>query len=208
MWPFAPNEKTQSLPPKETSAEEDWDISLWLLDPDRTIEELDYFAQTGQRPTKAAPKENFAVVEYPPQKEKPLPNFPKNPNQGHTWLDEETGTYYLWCGTRWKVLANTPPQPKKSPQTKEGVKGVILNLKRPFFSNQLEEKEWCAREVALLLGCDIQVFEHNGVGYVVINGEEAWHPIKNWGWENKTAEEFIERLYHLWVKQTKVNKNY
>lgn len=118
MWPFSPKEKTQSLPPKETSAEEDWDLSLWLLDPDRTIEELDYFAQTGQRPTKFT-KLTQKVLQtdttHVQRERKPLVDFPQNPAQGHTWMDRETGTYYVWSGAKWKVLANTPPQARKAP---------------------------------------------------------------------------------------------
>lgn len=169
---------------KETTPEEDWDISMWLLDPVRTVEELDYFTETGQRPAnfiKMLPR----AVEYPSQEKKPLPNFPQNPAQGHTWLDGETGTYYRWSGTNWKVIANVPPPPKKRILTKEDVKGVLLSLERPLFTNQLEEKEWCAREVSLLLGCEIQVFERNGVGYVVIDGRETRHPVENWGWREK-----------------------
>lgn len=212
MWPFTPKEKSQSLSLKETSAAEDWDLSLWLLDPDRTVEELDYFAETGQRPTKftkltqkVLPTEIFPAVSYPnkaAEKEKSRANFPPNPAQGYTFLDFDSGTYYLWSGTKWKVLANTPPQPNKSPRTKEGVKEIILNLKRPVFGDQLEEKEWCAREFSLLLGCEVQVFERNGVGYVAINGKESWHPMENWKWRDKTVEEFVEHLYNLWRRQS------
>lgn len=121
MWPFNPVKEPQSEPPRETSAEEDWDTSMWLLDPNRTVEELDYFSQTGQRPTKftklttrvppeALSRETFPTV-YPVKEageQKPRANFPPNPNQGSAWLDSSTGTYYLWTGTKWRVLANTP----------------------------------------------------------------------------------------------------
>lgn len=229
MWPFAPKEKTQSSLPKETSAAEDWDLSLWLLDPDRTVEELDYFAQTGQRPTKftkmppkAAPKENFALVEYPPQKEKPLPNFPQNPAQGHTWLDRETGTYYVWSGAKWRILANTPPQARKSPpptpslldskSADEWLDRIEYErntdgYKRPFFSSKLEEKQWCAKVASEVLGCEIKVYESLGTGLIIIDGQEFRHSIENWDWHNKTIEEFFEHLYRLRVKQSKSQKN-
>lgn len=219
MWPF-PSKKErefvytfrESRKPKETTPEEDWDVSLWLLDPDRTVEELDYFAETGQRPTrftkltyKFIPTDTPSVVEYTDkftEEGKPRINFPPNPLLRDTYLEKESGTYYVWTGTKWKVLANTPPQAEKKPRTKEGIKGVILNLKRPVFKDQLEEKQWCAREVSLLLGCNIEVFERVGVGYIVIDGKEIRHPIENWDWHGKTTEEFLEHLYRLWVRQS------
>lgn len=217
MWPFDPKEKFT----KETSTAEDWDVSLWLLDPDRTIEELVYFAETGQRPTRFTkltqkalstpkPKGAFPVVSYPAKatkKGKPRADFPPNFSVGHTSLDRQSETYYLRSGKKWEVPADTPPQTKKNPRTKEGVKGVILNLKRPVFKNQLEEKQWCAREVSLLLDCDIKVSESRGMGLVIMNGQEIRHPIENWDWHGKTVEEFLEHLYGLWVKHTKVNKH-
>lgn len=212
MWPFETKQKPQPLLLKETSAEEDWDISLWLFDSDRTVEELEYFAQTGQRPTRFTKlvktdltKETFPVVSFhvkATEEEKPHVNFPPNPIRADTYLDSQSGTYYMWSGTKWRILANTPPQPKKNPRTKEGVKGVILNLKRPVFEDQLEEKQWCAREVSLLLGCDIKVSESCGCGIVFLNGEEILHPFENWDWHGKTTEEFIDHLYRLWFRQS------
>lgn len=230
MWPFLFRSQKErefirafreSDKPKEETPEENWDISLWLFDPDRTVEELEHFAETGQRPSRftkltwktlptGTPKETFPIVSYPAkaaEKGKPRADFPPNPSVGHTFLDRESGTYYSWSGKKWKVLANTPPQPKKNLPTEEGVKGVILNLERPFFANQLREKKWCAREVSLLLGCQIQVSEDQNVGIITIEGEQYRHPIVNWGWREKTIEEFIEHLYCLWVLQSKVKEN-
>lgn len=232
MWPFFSEEKKRPLQAKETSAAEDWDLSLWLLDPDRTIEELDYFAETGQRPTRFTkltqkalptpkPKETFLVVSYPAkaaEEEKPRADFPPNPSVGHTFLDRQSGTYYLWSGKRWKVLANTPPQKPSLLESdsadewldnldKERYFNIVSLLKRPFFENQLQEKQWCAREASKLLGCDIRVHESLGMGLVVIDGQEFQHSIANWDWYGKTSEEFFEHLYRLWLRQSKVKEN-
>lgn len=219
MRPFAPKEKTQSLPPKETSVKEDWDLSLWLLDPGRTIEELDYFAQTGE----VAGKIHKDAPRVAPKKEKPLPDFPQNLAQGHTWLDGETGTYYAWSGTKWKVLANTPPQVRKAPPLAPSLLGSksedewldlieyksnVDGYKRPFFPSKLEEKQWCAKIASEVLGCEIKVYESAGAGLIIVDGQEFRHSIENWNWHGKTIEEFFEHLYRLLVKQSKVNKNY
>lgn len=233
MWPFTPKEKSQSSTPKETSTAEDWDLSLWLLDPERTIEELDYFAQTGQKPARLTkltqkvlstpePKETFPVVNCSAkatEKEKPRADFPPNPSVGHTFLDRQSGTYYMWSGKKWKVLANTPPQKPSLLESKSADEWfdrlyeeryfniVTRSLNRPFFSNKLEEKQWCAKIASAVLKCEIKVYESLGTGLVILNGQEIRHPIENWDWHGKTTEEFFEHLYRLWVKHTQVMKH-
>lgn len=191
---------------------------MWLLDPDRTVEELDYFVANGRRPTQFI---KMPRPEPPKVQDHSGVTFPSNPGVNQKYLDNSTGKYYNWDGFKWKILANTPLQRKADCSKAELTTFPILHqssgdswvekverekyvealaqIKRPIFVGQLEEKQWCAHKASQILSCEIEVLEQFGMGLVVINGREFQHSIQNWDWNNKTGEEFFDHLYHLYT---------
>lgn len=193
--------------------EDNFNVSMWMFSPKRTAEELEQFALTGSIPKKRDTNLRKYIPDTPQQDGI---NFPAYPVEGDKFLDGRTGGYYVRMGSQWKKIANTPvPRPQEpvgftDQALSQTVMGRLRSLvadevsehKIPRFSSKLEEKKWCAEKVSKCLGCNITVSEESGIGTICVEAEGSArvtnHVIENWGWHEKSMEEFKIHLVKVW----------
>lgn len=151
-------------------SEKGWELSEWICDESRTLEQLEFFLRHGY--PSGSPTNYFSkgltkkVVEPVVAAVKDFSGFPNNPQPLDKYFDSSTGSLYQWKGGRWVVLANSPKpsvsfiQPSGTLSIKEGQLDFALSkVEIPELESPEDRREWCCTFLSTFLGTLVDIKE-------------------------------------------------
>lgn len=168
----------RSVSPKSSKEAEEldlgksWELSEWICDESRTLEQLEFFLQHGFPP--ASPTNYFdnrkgltkKVVEPSVTVVKDFSKFPQNPKPLDQYFDSSTGSLYQWKRGAWVVLANSPKpsvtfaQSSRTLSSTEGKLDFALSkVEIPELESPEDRRKWCCTFLSTFLDASVEIKE-------------------------------------------------